>query len=232
MKRRTLWACGLVAPAAVAAFLALRPAATDARPAAAPAPDAPRLPVKGVVLFSSGVGYFLREGDVEGDARVDLTFPASDVNDLIKSLTLQDLGGGLVTAVTYDSHDPVERTLKSFAVDLTSKPGQAQLLDQARGEKAEVVLQQTSGQSAGTLTGAIVGVEHQPQPGKDGPAQVAFLNLWCADGLRSVKLADVQRVRFLNPVLESEYRRALDTLAMSRDSQKKAVSLSFSGQGK
>ena len=42
----------------------------------------------------------------------------------------------------------------------------------------------------------------------------------------------MQRVRFLNPALESEYRRALDTLAMSRDSQKKAVSLSFSGQGK
>ena len=88
-----------------------------------------------VVLFSSGVGYFQREGAVDGDARVDLTFPASDINDLIKSLTLQDLDGGLVSAVNYDSHDPVERTLKSFAVDLTGDPGQAQLLGQARGEK-------------------------------------------------------------------------------------------------
>src|SRR5205085_8878006 len=77
-----------------------------------------------------------------------------------------------------------------------------------------------------------VGVEHQKQTGKDGLTDAPFLNLWCADGLRSVKLADVQRVRFLNPVLESEYRRALDTLSMSRDSQKKAVSLSFSGPGK
>src|SRR5262249_1428887 len=151
-----------------------------------------------VVLFNSGVGYFQREGDIDGDARVDLSFPAGDINDLIKSLTLQDLGGGFVSAVSYDSHDPVERTLKSFAVDLTGNPGQAQLLDQARGEKAEVVLQQTAGQSAGTLAGTIVGVEHQPQSGKEGPAQVAFLNLWCADGLRSVKLSDVQRVRFLN----------------------------------
>src|SRR6187455_2675676 len=122
MKRRTFWALGLAAPAAVAAALALRPTPTDARPAA-PAPDAPRLPVKGVVLFSSGMGYFQREGEVDGDPRVDLTFPAGDINDLIKSLTLQDLNGGLVSAVSYDSHDPVERTLKSFAVDLTSHPG-------------------------------------------------------------------------------------------------------------
>ncbi|HEY1380516.1 MAG TPA: DUF4139 domain-containing protein, partial [Gemmataceae bacterium] len=130
MTRRTLWAIGLAAPAAVAAALALRPGPTGARPAAAPAADSPRLPVKRVVLFSSGVGYFQREGEVDGDARVDLTFPAGDVNDLIKSLTLQDLGGGLVSAVSYDSHDPVERTLKSFAVDLTGSPGQAQLLEQ------------------------------------------------------------------------------------------------------
>jgi hypothetical protein len=235
MNRRTLGVLGLTGTAALAAVLALKPATSDARPAApngTPSPDATRLPVSRVALFSAGIGHFLREGEVDGDARIDLAFPASDINDLIKSLTLQDLGGGLVSAVAYDSHDPVERTLKSFAVDLTGNPGQAQLLDQARGEKAEIVLQQSSGQSAGTLTGAIVGVEHQQQVAKEGQTNVAFLNLWCADGLRSVKLADVQRVRFLNPVLESEYRRALDTLSMSRDSQKKAVSLSFSGQGK
>src|SRR4029077_7566814 len=143
MTRSVYWVVGLAASALVAAVLALRPSATDAKPAA-PATDAPRLPVKGVVLFSSGMGYFQREGEVEGDARVDLTFPVSDINDLIKSLTLQDLNGGLVSAVNYDSHDPVERTLKSFAVDLTGSPGQAQLLDQARGEKVEVALNQTA----------------------------------------------------------------------------------------
>src|SRR5580704_127044 len=135
MKPRMFWTLGLVIPATVITALALRPAATDARPATASAPDSPRLPVKGVVLFSSGVGYFQREGSVDGDARVDLTFPVGDINDLIKSLILQDHSGGLVSAVNYDSHDPVERTLKSFAVDLTKDPSQADLLQQARGEK-------------------------------------------------------------------------------------------------
>src|SRR5690348_4909927 len=233
MTRRALWALGLACPAAVAAALALRPAATDARPAGAPDPEAARLPVKRAVLFSSGVGQFVREGEVEGDARVDLSFPVGDINDLIKSLVLQDLGGGLVAAVAYDSHDPVEKTLKSFAVDLTGNPSYAQLLDQARGEKCEVVLQQSAGQQAGTLSGTVVGVEHQKQVAKDNAVtEAAFLNLWCADGLRSVKLADVQRVRFLNPALESEYRRALDALALAHDAQKKAVSFSFTGSGR
>jgi hypothetical protein len=232
MKRSAIWGIGLTIPAALAAALAFWPAATDARPAA-PAADAPRLPVKAVVLFSSGVGYFQREGAVDGDARVDLTFPVTDINDLIKSLTLQDLNGGLVSAVSYDSHDPVERTLKSFAVDLTGDPGQAQLLQQARGEKVEVTLNASGNQQAGTLSGTIVGVETQKEVhGDKAVTDTAYLNLWASDGLRQVKLSDCQRVKFLNPTLEGEYRRALDTLALSHDAQKKAVSLQFSGQGR
>ena len=65
-----------------------------------------------VILFNCGVGYFTRSGEVEGDARVDLTFPEQDINDLIKCMMLRDLSpNGRVAAVTYDSHDPIDRTL-------------------------------------------------------------------------------------------------------------------------
>src|SRR5207247_5078692 len=105
--------------------------------------------------------------------------------------------------------------------------------NQARGEKVEAVLQQSNATQPGTLTGSIVGVEKQKQPvGKDGTVEVEMINLWCAEGLRSVKLADVQRLRFLNPIMDSEVKKALEVLAMSHDTQKKAVSLNFSGDGK
>ena len=107
------------------------------------------------------------------------------------------------------------------------------MLNQARGEKVEVVLQQANAAQPGTMTGAIMGVEQQQQPaGKDGVVNVEQLNLWCADGMRCVKLADVQRVRFLNPVMDNEVRKALETLTLSHDTQKKAVSLNFVGEGK
>src|SRR5689334_4987041 len=145
--RRVLWVVPLVVAAVVAGAVLLRsPSAAEAGrgshpgPAAAPAPE---LPVSRVVLFSSGVGYFQREGDVEGSTRVHFSFPVQDINDLLKSMVLQDLGGGQVTAVDYDSHDPVEKTLKSFAVNLTGNPTLMQLLNQARGEKADVSLQQS-----------------------------------------------------------------------------------------
>ncbi len=191
-----------------------------------------QLSIGQVVLFSSGVGYFQREGTVEDNARVDLSFPVSDINDLIKSMVLRDLDGGVVSAVSIDSSAPSERTLRSFAINLTANPSFAEVLNQARGEKVEVALSNAGNGGAAALNGTIVGVEKQRQQVNKETVEVAVLNLWCADGMRGVKLSDVQRVRFLNPTIESEFRKALETLAQSHDTQKKAVSIRFVGEGK
>src|SRR5215831_4003311 len=58
------------------------------------------LPITRVVLFNSGVGYFSRSGEVSDDARVDLTFPEQDINDLLKSMVLEDFGNGRIAAVS------------------------------------------------------------------------------------------------------------------------------------
>lgn len=192
-----------------------------------------QVPVSQVVLFSSGVGYFQREGEVDGNARIDLIFQQENINDLLKSMTLQDLGGGRVSTVSYDSRDPIEKTLKSYAINLTGNPSFSQILTQARGEKVEVLMTQTNVTQPGTVSGTIVGVEKQKMPvGKEGAVECEMLNLLCADGMRCLKLMDVQKVRFLNPIIESELKRALDTLALSHDVAKKSVSIHFEGDGK
>jgi hypothetical protein len=233
------WTCtagGIVLVLSAFAFLSPRP--STAEPNQQNAKDgsffqATQLPIGQVVLFSSGVGYFQREGTVEGNARVDLSFPVQDINDLLKSMVVRDLDGGHVSTVSYDSNAPIEWTLKSFAVNLTTNPSFAQILNQARGEKVEVILQQANATQPGTLTGTLIGCEKQKQAvgGKD-TVEVELLNLWCADGMRSLKLPEVQRVRFLNPLLDSEFKKALETLALSHDTQKKSVAISFTGEGK
>src|SRR5690349_6683492 len=192
------------------------------------------LPITRVVLFNSGVGYFSRSGEVTDDARVDLTFPEQDVNDLLKSMVLEDFNGGRIAAVSHDSREPISRTLSSFAVNLTGNPTFAGIVSQMRGERVEVVMTPGAANQPGKLSGVIVGVEKAKVAAGNGPAtvDVEVLNMWCAEGLRSVKLPDVQQLKFANPVIESEFRRALDVLSLSHDSQKKAVSLHFAGDGK
>ena len=119
----------------------------------------------------------------------------ADINDLIKSMVLRDLDGGHVSAVSYDSNAPLDRTLESFAIDMSRNPGFAEILNQARGERVEVA---SSNAGSGALTGTVMGVEKQNQVVNKDVNEVSALNLWCADGMRGVKLAEVQKVRFLN----------------------------------
>src|ERR1700722_10373648 len=101
-----------------------------------------------------------------------------------------------------------------------------------RGERVEVVMTPGVTNQPGKLSGVIVGVEHQKEAKGSAAIDVEVLNMWCAEGLRSVKLTEIQQLKFSNPIIESEFRRALDVLALSHDSLKKAVSLHFAGEGK
>ncbi|MCS7020830.1 MAG: DUF4139 domain-containing protein, partial [Gemmataceae bacterium] len=164
-----------------------------AAPAANPeVKPAVQLPITRVVLFNSGVGYFARSGEVSDDARVDLTFREEDINDLLKSMTLEDFGNGRIDAVSYDSREPIARTLASFAVNLNGNPTFANILTQLRGERVEVTLTPTAVNQPGKLNGVIVGVERQKVAAGNTTVEVEVLNLWCAEGLRAVKLGEVQ----------------------------------------
>ena len=191
----------------------------------APEPKPATLPLTRVVLFNAGVGYFHREGRVDGDAKLELRFPEADINDLIKSLVLIDRDGGKVKPITYDNRAPVEFTLRSFALDLTDNPTVGQLMHQARGEKVEV------SDKAGVVTsGKIVSVENpiviagQPHPGE-------LLHVLTADGLQTIEIRQSKKIRFVRAELQAEFHKALDILASAKGDSKKAVSVVFAGQG-
>ena len=134
-------------------------------------PKGVNLPLKRVVLFSSGVGFFENYGKVDGDAKVEMKFKIDQINDLLKSMVVQDLDGGQVSTVNYGSKDPITKTLKSFAVDLTANPTMAQLLGQVRGEKVEL-------EAPSKISGVILGVEtHKKQVGEKEFIDIDVLNL-------------------------------------------------------
>ena len=198
-----------------------RPDASD--PKKTPSAD---LPLTRIVLFNAGIGYFHREGDVTGDAHLDLRFDEGDVNDLLKTLVLADKDGGKIRAVTYDNRMPIELTLKGFAVDVTENPTVGQLLHQVRGEKVEVT------DKGGVISaGQIVSVEH-PVPTATVPNPSELLNILTDDGLQTVELKQLKKIKLVRPELQADFRKALELLASSRGDNKKTVSVVFSGKGK
>jgi hypothetical protein len=139
----------------VAASISLFAGIACGQDAPATRPAGQDVPVKEVALFSSGVGYFEHAGSITGDGSTTLRFKTDQINDVLKSLLLEDLDGGKVGAVTYPNPAPLERTLKSFQVDITDNPPLATLLNQLRGARITVQTME------GPLQGLILGVEQQ-----------------------------------------------------------------------
>ena len=225
MHRRSLSPSTLALLTGLLTLLVINPSSAQEKESAKPAPAKATVPLSRVVLFNSGVGFYEHLGQVQGNARLDLNFKVDQINDLLKSMVVQDLNGGRVSTVTYGSKDPITKTLKSFPIDLTNKPTIAQLLDQVRGEHVEI-------DGAHKLTGIIIGVESQKQiVPKDQIIEVQMLNLLTETGLASVPLNTVGRIRLVNDKLNAEFRKALALLAQVHDTDKKTVSLDFSGDG-
>ena len=188
--------------------------------------ESEKIPVTKVVLFSSGVGFFEHNGQVDGNGNVELKFNVDDVNDLLKSMVLQDLGGGRISAVTYESKDPIQKTLQTFAINLTDEHTIAGILQQVRGQEIEV-------EAPNPVIGKIVGIETRQVPISDEKtAEKEFLNLVTKEGLRRIPWDSITSVKLLDEKLNAELQQALEVLAMSHATDKKVVTLNFLGAGK
>jgi len=185
------------------------------------------VPVTKVMLFSSGVGYFEHAGSVRGNASTELRFKTSQINDILKSLVLQDQDGGRIGAITYPSQDPLDKTLRSFQVDITRNPSLADLLNQLRGARVTIAAQ------AERVSGTILGVEHRQKPGDRGelPVDVPVLNLLTGAAIRSIELPSIASLTLDDPQLQDELTKALTALVQARDQDKKPVTINFTGSG-
>ena len=214
-----------IAPLTIA-FVAINAASGQATQAGRAAGANANVPVTKVMLFSSGVGYFEHAGTVRGNESTELRFRTGQINDILKSLVLQDQNGGHVGAITYPSQDPLAKTLKSFQVDITQNPTLAQLLNQLRGARVTIEAQ------AQRLSGTILGVEfHQVPTEKGEPISTAVLNLLTGATIRSINLASMSDLTLEDPQLQDELNKALTALTQARDQDKKPVTINFAGAG-
>lgn len=210
-------------PTPLAAALLAAATAACAQPAD---PPSKTLPVRTVEMFTSGVSYIERSGDVNGDATVPLTFRTAQINDILKSLVLID-DKGQVQPVTYGAHDPIARTLQAFAIDVTQPTSRADLLNKLRGSRVTVTTN-----ARRTITGQIVGVEEKSETHGDKTTTVQILTVLTDAGLEAVPLDEARSIRLLDSRLDKEFRAALTTLAAGSDDQHRSVALHFAGQGR
>ena len=187
------------------------------------------LPITRVTLYTSGVAYLERSGEVEGDSRLTLYFPVGSVNDVLKSLVLLDSGGGAIAPITYAAQDPVDRALQAFSIDISRAPSRAELLQQIRGTSVTLTTDHTE-----AITGLVVGVEshYVTLPDGQGSAERHSVSVLAGDALHTVPLDTVRSLQINDAALAEELRQALAAVAQGRDAGKRPVTLALTGEGR
>jgi hypothetical protein len=159
-----------------------------------------KLPVRRVVLYKNGVGYFEHLGHVLGSQDVYVDFTSAQLNDVLKSLTVLDLSGGRITGVDYNSEAPLARRLATLRLALGEKPTTAEFLGALRGARLEV--RNGNGPS---LTGKLLSVERKTQNGGNWTVETDEISLITDSGeVRSVDLSPTTNVRIAEKDLQTE----------------------------
>ena len=175
------------------------------------------LPVRQVVLYKNGVGYFERSGDLRPGETARLDFKATEMNDVLKSLSVVQKGGGPVTGLRYDSAEPLDRKLAEFPFRLDQGQPLSMFLDQLRGARVELKLLAGDGASGTILSARRVAGDGQK-------AEREILVLLSDNGeIKSYDLGLMSSLKFSDPTLELELKRFLATLTAARAKEKKSV---------
>src|SRR5690349_19742149 len=174
------------------------------------------LPVREVVLYKHGVGFFERSGRIAAGESARLDFNATEMNDVLKSLTVEEKGGGKISGLRYDSMDPLGHKLAAFPFKIGDEQPLSAVLGQLKGARVELAF------GSGAIAGAIVG--GRLVPGSDKQPEREQLTLMLDSGeLRTLDLSAATGIRFTDPQLQQQFKDYLGALVASRSKDKRSV---------
>jgi hypothetical protein len=202
----------------------VRPAKVSSVPVAeAPAPD---LPVRRVVLYKNGVGYFEHLGRVRGNQDIHIDFTSGQLNDALASLTVLDLDGGRISGVSYNSKAPFDKRLGALRLPLGEQTSVSKFLDALRGARLEV----HSGTA--TIAGRLLSVERKTRTAGGTTLEVDVIALVTDTGeIREVEVTPAMSVRLVDTGLHGEMNRYLSLLASEREQDLRRMTLAATGSG-
>jgi hypothetical protein len=185
------------------------------------------LPVRKVVLYKNGVGYFEHAGAITGNQRVTIDFTSSQLNDVLQSLTALDEGGGRIAGVNYNSTTPIEQQLRTLALGLKDYPATIAVYQALRGQRVEVT------GSGAPLAGKLVNIEFRKEIDKNGQTSEDHYFLIVATdsgALRTAELTDSVAVRMMDASLQKQFANYLEIVGSAQNQQLRHLVLEDRGQ--
>jgi hypothetical protein len=187
---------------------------------------ATRLPVRRVILYKTGVGYFEHIGRIQNDQSIRIDFTSGQLNDVLQSLTILDLNGGRIAGVNYNSEAPLSQRLGTLRLPLEETTDVSKFYGALRGARLEV----SSGRSS--ITGRLLSVERKTRVSGGTTLEVNLASLVSDSGeVHSVELTPAVSVRLADSDVSGEVSRYLGLLSSVRQQDIRRMTIDTAGTG-
>ncbi len=192
------------------------------------------LPIRRVTLYSNGVAYIERRGTVSGHAEIDLSFKQSQVDDVLKSMVVLDLGQGRIGAVSYNSSAPPAARLADIPFSVEpgtqneNQGGLAGVLTQLQG--AHVIVATANRTAAGSI---LTVEERKSQIDANKPPSITHALVIASENgeLMSFDLADVRSVKLADEGARRDVGEFANATASARRRDAKTIVVTSDGNG-
>jgi len=157
------------------------------------------IPITHMTLYKHGVGYFERRARLSGE-ELSLAFRVEAMNDVLKSLTAIDFGGGQVLGIEYPSPQSREELLAGCSIRLSDTRSLQDLIASLRGRRVRLRLDQQE-----SASGVLIGLDEAPEKEPLATALVSLL-LDDSSAVQAAPLARVQGVELLDDSAAGDLR--------------------------
>lgn len=190
------------------------------------------LPLRRVILYSNGVAYFERRGRVRSHTEVELAFKQSQIDDVLKSMVVLDLGRGRIGAVTYNSSAPPQARLADipFSIEAgtqnAANGGLAGVLRQLQGALVTVATANR------IVVGNVLTIEERTAQAEAGKPAVTIHKLVVSTAggeIVGFDLSDVRSVKLMDDDAQRDLREFASATASARRRDAKTIIVTSDG---
>ncbi len=183
------------------------------------------LPVRRMVLYKHGVGFIERGEKFSGDEPIKLKFKKKEMDDILKSLSIFDSGGGRVTGVSYETAEDISKQLAEKAITVPDREALVGLFRQLRGYDVRVKTTQEE------LEGTVMGTQEDKKAGKVMTEDQNTIIIQDADGkVRPVKVEDIVHFEVTTSEAKEDLAFFLDAITSERKKNTKGVTVFLDGK--
>ena len=188
--------------------------------------EADELPLKRVVLSTSGLAQFTHSGEAAAGSVIGLPVRLDQVDDVLKSLTIFDAAGS-VGAVSLPGKTPLMELFRDLPFDQAALASQPDLLNALVGAEVEI-------EGSVNATGRVFRVEEEKVqlPNNGGETMRHRLTLVTPKGFVQAIIEELTALRFADETTRAQIDRALSGIATNRAKDQRILSITLAGEGK